>query len=110
MKGKWLYEKSFPIVVFLIPLAILFGGFQIWLPPELRNQKPTREQMIIGLGITVFGWFALIWIFSFIWALLMRLLFGRDQVTRWLNETQYDFGWFNGLERFYRAACALALR
>lgn len=110
MKNKWLYEKSFPIIVFLCPLMVLYGGFLVWLPPELRNERPSGKQLIMGGIVALIGMFILVLMFSFVWSLLMRIFYGKEQVREWLHTPRYDFGrLLNPIENLFRKICDIAL-
>lgn len=108
---SWLAKKSFPVVVFFCPLLVLYGGFLALIPQESLNTKPTPEQFVIGIVSAILGWFVLVFFFSFVWALLMRLIYGSDLVRQWLSEEQASSSGRLGssIEKLMRRVCKFAL-
>ena len=85
-KNRWLFDKSFPTVVFAVPRAIMYGSFLAFVPIEIGNARPSLFQFTVGAFCAVTVMFVLVVIFSIIWTLLMRLFYGNIQVPEWLNE------------------------
>lgn len=107
---SWFAKKSFPIIVFLCPLTVLYMGFLAVMPKEVLNTKPSLDQFIIGILGAITGWVLLVVVFSFIWVLLMRMLYGSTQVRKWLYEDKPDLERMgNSLESLMRKICELAL-
>lgn len=108
---SWLAKKSFPVVVFFFPFLVLYVGFLAVIPEDSLNTKPTPEQFVIGIISAVLGWIFLVVVFSFVWALLMRLIYGSDLVRRWLYEEQGSASGRLGssIEKFMRRVCEYAL-
>lgn len=107
----WLAEKSFPLFAFVLPLVALYGTFLVIVPREVLNTKPPLMTVIIGLLGAVVAWFALVIIFSLIWTVLMRVIYGSSQVRNWLDGDKPIFGRFgNSLEGFMRKLCGIVLK
>ncbi|MNT37801.1 hypothetical protein D3C72_1739570 [compost metagenome] len=109
-KKSWLAKKSFPVVVFFLPLLVLYGGLLLAVPKEVLSSKPSLEQFVAGMIGAVFGWFTLVIAFSFLWTFLMRLIYGSDIVRQWLQEEHSSTGRIaNTIEKFMRWICEFAL-
>lgn len=105
----WFAKKSFPVVVFLLPLVTIYGVFLAVVPQESLNSKPTAAQFAIGMLVAVVTWLLLVILFSFLWALMLRLLYGSSRVRRWLLEESIPANGSGAIEKFMRHICELAL-
>lgn len=98
------------MIVFLCPLIVMYGGFLLLTPREVLNSKPTLSGVLLGLTVATFGMTILVIVFSSIWALLMRIIFGAARVRTWIDQDNYDFGPLGSkFERLMRRICFLAL-
>jgi hypothetical protein len=107
----WLVKKSFPIVVFVCPLLLLYSIFLFLTSTEVLNTKPSLSLLIVGIGGAIVGWIILVMIFSIIWTFIIRLLFNSTQAREWIYDEKPIFGRIgNTLEIFFRKICEIALK
>ena len=107
----WLAEKSFPVFVFVLPLVALYCAFLVIVPIDALNTKPPLMSVILGLLSAAVAWFVLVIVFSLLWTILMRLIYGASQVRNWLDGDKPVFAQFgNSLEQFMRKLCGIVLK